>query len=180
MEIEKENESSSSKQNLQADFESIELEDKVVEVPVREIYPVANYQRFELTGREVEELVRTNPEVVLKLIQENQNQQRQKQEQEFSLRKMELEYEHQMKIKKEENKLKNEQQNKNIVRLGIFSFLAIFISALVYSARVNDKNLPNTVITAAISLLAGGSTSVIAFSRKERGEDGSERRKNPE
>jgi len=123
--MDKENEGVTSKRSFQADSKSNKSleEDEVVEVPIREIYPVATYQRFELTGREVKELVRSNPEVVLKLIQENQNQQRQKQEQEFNLRKTELEYEHQIKVKKEENKLRNEQQNKKLSALQYCLFL---------------------------------------------------------
>jgi hypothetical protein len=157
-------------------FGSSNSEGEPIDIPAVEVFPLATYhQKYQLTSREVDALVKSNPEVILQLIQENQKQQKQTEEQEFELAKIRLSNEHEIKIKREENKLKSEQQNKNIIRLGIAAFCGIFAGALVYAARVDDKNLPNTIITAAISLLAGGSTSVIAFSRKEGGEEKGEK-----
>jgi hypothetical protein len=168
--MEYENDSSRSEDEIKPEPDRMESEP--IDVPSKEIFPLATYhQKFQLTNHAVEALVENNPEVILQLIQDNQRQQQQSEEQRFELEKMQLKYEHEIKIKKEENKLKSEQQSKNIIRLGIAAFCGIFASALVYAARVDDKNLPNTIITAAISLLAGGSTSVIAFSRREEGEE---------
>jgi hypothetical protein len=125
---------------------------EAIEVPVAEVYSLATYERFQLTNREVEALIKSNPAVILELIQENQRQQAKTQDQSHELEKIKIENEHKIKSK-------NEEQNSINIRLYIISFCAIFSGVLIYSARVNDKNLPNTVITAVISLLAGGSTT---------------------
>lgn len=140
-----------------------------IDAAVPEPYPLVTLERYQLTNREVEALIKSNPGVILELIQENQRQQARNQEQGFELEKIKIQNEQQIKIQKEDNKLKSEQQNRKIVIIAIGAFCTIFAGTLIYAARVNDKNLPNTVITAVISLLAGGSTS-IAFSNKRGGD----------
>ncbi len=115
----------------------------------------------------VDALVSSNPEMILQLIQENQSQQGQRQTYEFELKKIELENDYKIKVSRDENKLKNIQRDRGLIAVGMGAFVVIFISSLVYAVRANDRNLPNTLITAAISLLAGGSTGVVVVSRRQ-------------
>jgi hypothetical protein len=142
-----------------------------IEVPTSEVYPFETYnqRKFELTNREVEALVKSEPAVILKLIQEDQRQRAKNQDQSFELEKIKIENEHNIRSN-------SERQNSINIRLFIIAFCAIFSGVLVYAARVNDKNLPNTVITAVISLLAGGSTTVALSKRNIENEIDSQKK----
>ena len=144
-----------------------------IEKPIVEAFPLTRYERYSLPREAMDALVTSNPDVIVKLIQEEQTQRREREDHMYQLERMRLENEQNLKLKREENKLKNRQYDSTIIRLGIGAFCGIFIGALVYAARVDDKNLPNTIITAAISLLAGGSTT-IAFSKRDNSEDPNE------
>lgn len=145
--------------NVNDSLEKEASQTPIMEVPIAEVYPLATYERFQLTNREIDALIKSNPAVIIEIIQENQRQQAKNQDQNFELEKIKIENEHNIKSRIEEENSKN-------IRLYIIAFCAIFSGVLIYAARVNDKNLPNTVITAVISLLAGGSTTV-AFSKRK-------------
>ncbi|MBE9114011.1 hypothetical protein IQ273_32090 [Nodosilinea sp. LEGE 07298] len=113
-------------------FESSNAEGESIDIPAVEIFPLtATHQKYQLTSREVDALVKSNPEVILQLIGENQRQQKQNEEQQFELEKIRLRNEHEVKFRREENEFNAEQQNKNIIRLGIAaSLLALLFMQL--------------------------------------------------
>lgn len=138
------------------------------EITTIETFPIsAEYTKFQLSSETIDALVSQNPSVVLKLIEENQRQQAISKEQEHEIEKISLQQKYELNLKKEENKLRREKAERNTLHLGIGAFCLIFAGVLFYSAKVDDKSLPGTIFTAALSAVAGG-TSVALTQRSDK------------
>jgi hypothetical protein len=137
------------------------------EITEVEIFPLSSYSKIQLSSRTVESLVNQNPDALFRIVEENQQQQREAQEQAHKLEIMKLQHAQELAVKAEERRISLEDSNKSLIRFGIVSFIALFAGVLWYSAKVEDKNLPSTIFTAAMSAIAGGGV-VLAKSKADK------------
>lgn len=121
-----------------------------------EVFPLSSYSKIQLSSQTVEALVHENPDALFRIVEENQRQQGEAQEQEHQLEMMRLQHAQELAVKAEERKASLEGSNKSLIRFGMIAFIALFSGVLWYSAKVDDKNLPSTIFTAAMSAMAGG------------------------
>jgi hypothetical protein len=137
---------------------------KITEI---EVFPLSSSSKIQLSNRTIETLINQNPDALFRIVEENQKQQREAQEQEYRLEELRLQHAQDLAVKAEERKIILARSDKNLVRFAIVSFIALFAGVLWYSARVNDKNLPSTIFTAAMSAIAGGGV-VLAKNNKDK------------
>ena len=138
--------------------------DDITEV---EVFPLSSYSKIQLSSQTVDSLVQSNPDALFRIVEENQRQQGVAQQHEYELEKIKLEYKQALSVKAEEAKQISEKSDKNLIRFGIVAFIVLFGGVLLYSVRVNDKNLPSTIFTAAMSAIAGGGV-VLAKEKKDK------------
>ncbi|NEQ96075.1 MAG: hypothetical protein F6K30_05005 [Cyanothece sp. SIO2G6] len=140
---------------------------KATEVKEIEVFPLSSYSKIELSKQTIESLIDKNPDRLFRIVEENQRQQRQAQEQEHREVMLKLQHAQELAIKVEEHKALVERSDKNLIRFGIIAFVTLFAGVLWYSARVNDKNLPSTIFTAAVSAVAGGGLALAKSNKEE-------------
>jgi copper oxidase (laccase) domain-containing protein len=135
-----------------------------------EILPWSSPSKFQISPQVTEALIQKNPEALLSLIQNHQMQQREDQQQKYDLNLAKLRCAQELAIKAEERKTQSEKSSYNLICFGVIAFICLFSGVLFYSAKAQDKSLPGTIFTSAMSAVAGGGI-VLAKSKGSKKED---------